>query len=88
MRQPKFEMGAGVTIPLEVSHHKAEFSTTIRVPGTVAGVRYDPKCGTTGWPWYEYTVLPTGGNNAVSVREADVEANAGTHGRGTPRTVE
>jgi len=72
MRQPKFKMGANVTIPLAVSHTNAGFVKTISVQGVVAGVGYDPKCGTDGRPWYNYAVLPLGGSSAVTVCESDV----------------
>ena len=72
MRQPKYAMGEAVSVLLLVENRQAEVQFKTERDGVVCGVGYDPKCGTTGWPWYQYRVLITGANNAISVTEDEI----------------
>lgn len=56
MRQPQYEMGATVKIPLTVSHQKSGYKITVEVVGTVTSVEYDHRDGSCRAPLYFYHV--------------------------------
>ena len=77
MRQPQYKLGQVVKVPLRVSRSEIELHTTITVEGIVAGVSFDPQCGTTGWPFYRYSVLAKGAKRTIEISEARIEMEGG-----------
>ena len=72
MRQPKYKLGETVVIPLELKHSYSGYTKIQKVPGVVIGVSYNPREGTTGWPFYTYRVVPMGASSSIQVDEKGI----------------